>query len=450
MKINLQDLSKLIIFSIIYYLFTKESIAKIGLILALIALLVFLLDYFKKINYSFRFLLVTSFLLILPLTFSLEIKNYYLPTGYQYIYISIISSLIYLDSTKSEKGFSFFSKTIKSFIASLSPMTYLSGPSATFEELNKMNRKDIGLPSVKYLKYSNIKLALSGGMRLSLGLYFNTLDTNILNENFIFSDTYIFEKLILLIVWGFFNFWRYYLLFSGASELCKSFLSIFNINIIDNFNNPETAIFYHEIWNKWHLNITQRIRNFLYTPLTLFALRNFSYLNGFKKFILIEGIPVMILFFTLSLWHGGKINDLIFGFLSTIITLLSRFIYKNNLFRKNSEEKYFFREFFRFINLSLFGLILGIYNFKSGELKVDYFDMSSNRNIILTSFCLSFLAFIYYRCKLKILNFVELEQSKNNGIEISLNIFEGFIIIFINLFFLLDVEGVNDFIYFAN
>ena len=209
MKINLQDLSKLIIFSIIYYLFTKESIAKIGLILALIALLVFLLDYFKKINYSFRFLLVTSFLLILPLTFSLEIKNYYLPTGYQYIYISIISSLIYLDSTKSEKGFSFFSKTIKSFIASLSPMTYLSGPSATFEELNKMNRKDIGLPSVKYLKYSNIKLALSGGMRLSLGLYFNTLDTNILNENFIFSDTYIFEKLILLIVWGFFNFWRY-------------------------------------------------------------------------------------------------------------------------------------------------------------------------------------------------------------------------------------------------
>ena len=80
------------------------------------------------------------------------------------------------------------------------------------------------------------------------------------------------------------------------------FLSIFNIEVIDNFNNPETSIFYHEIWNKWHLNITQRIRDFLYTPLTLFALRNFSYLNGFPKFIVIEGIPVGILFFILSLW----------------------------------------------------------------------------------------------------------------------------------------------------
>ena len=132
-------------------------------------------------------------------------------------------------------------------------MTYLSGPSATFEDINNMNRKDIGFPSIKYLKYSNIKLALSGGMRLSLGLYFNSIDANILNQKFIFSDAFIFEKLLLLIGWGFFNFWRYYLLFSGASELCKSFLSIFNIEVIDNFNNPETSIFYHEIWNKWHL-----------------------------------------------------------------------------------------------------------------------------------------------------------------------------------------------------
>ena len=154
MKINFRDLSQLIIFSTIYYLFTKESILKIGLILVLIFLLVFLLDYFIKINKSFLFLLVASFLLILPLTFSEEIKNFYLPTGYQYIYISIISSLIYLDSTNSEQDYSLGKKTIKSLIASLSPMTYLSGPSATFEEVNNMNRKDVGLPSIKYLKFA--------------------------------------------------------------------------------------------------------------------------------------------------------------------------------------------------------------------------------------------------------------------------------------------------------
>ena len=48
------------------------------------------------------------------------------------------------------------------------------------------------------------------------------------------------------------------------------------------------------------------------------------------------------------------------------------------------------------------------------------------------------------------MNIVKLNHFKNIGIEISLNIFEGFMIIFINLFLLLDIESVNEFIYFVN
>ena len=137
-------------------------------------------------------------------------------------------------------------------------------------------------------------------------------------------------------------------------------------------------------------------------------------------------------------------------FSGTIFTLLSRSIYTNNIFQINFTEKHVLREFFRFTSLSFFGLILGIYNFKSNPLKLENFDMNSNRNIIFSAFCLSFLAFIYYRFKLKIMNIVKLNHFKNIGIEISLNIFEGFMIIFINLFLLLDIESVNEFIYFVN
>ena len=71
---------------------------------------------------------------------------------------------------------------------------------------------------------------------------------------------------------------------------------------IDNFKNPEIAVFYHEIWAKWHLNITQRIKDFLYTPLTLFAFRNFNLTNN--------SLGDSILFFSVDLTNisdiGGK------------------------------------------------------------------------------------------------------------------------------------------------
>ena len=89
------------------------------------------------------------------------------------------------------------------------------------------------------------------------------------------AEKSIIYKLFFLTLFGFFNFWRYYLLFSGASDLTKSILSVFDIKVIDNFKNPELAIFYQEIWGKWHLNITQRIREFL-NSLTLFILRNLN------------------------------------------------------------------------------------------------------------------------------------------------------------------------------
>ena len=76
-----------------------------------------------------------------------------------------------------------------------------------------------------------------------------------------------------MVCFGFYYFWKYYLLFSGASELCKAFLSTIGINVIDNFKKAELSVFYHDIWGTWHLNITDRVRQYLYTPITLFALR---------------------------------------------------------------------------------------------------------------------------------------------------------------------------------
>ena len=253
----------ILIFSIFYYFTTNESFLKIGLLFAIVPILLILLNYFQRKNCSFQYLLVVAFLLLCPLTLPSQVQRYYLPFGYQYIYISLISSLIYIDSKKLNLKTSFRELLFGSFIASIAPGSYLSGPSATYKEINSLEKTFFGLPIFGKLKFSNIQLAISGGLRISLGFYLNTLNPYIVNKDFLLTDNSIIYKFSILILYGFFNFWRYYLLFSGASDLAKSFLSLFDIRVIDNFKNPEVAIFYHDIWSKWHLNITQRIREFL-------------------------------------------------------------------------------------------------------------------------------------------------------------------------------------------
>ena len=85
---------------------------------------------------------------------------------------------------------------------------------------------------ISSLKLQNIQWAISGGLRISIGFYLNIINPDIFHKYFLFGNSFIMYKILLLFVFGFFNFWRYYLLFSGASELCKSFLSLIGINLI--------------------------------------------------------------------------------------------------------------------------------------------------------------------------------------------------------------------------
>ena len=164
----MRDLSRIIIFSLIYLILTNDGILKIGLIFLIINFLLITLNYFQKRNNSFQFLLFVGFIFLLPLTFSQNFKDLYLPTGYQYIYISIIASLIYCDNQKIDIKSSFKSSSVNSLIAAISPGTYLSGPSATCNEIEENNGKNFGLPLLgNYMWYiKSILPSFLGGFQI--------------------------------------------------------------------------------------------------------------------------------------------------------------------------------------------------------------------------------------------------------------------------------------------
>ena len=439
---NIVYLPKLIFFFFLYFLITKESLLTFFILLTLTIIVFIFSHQIQNKKQKGIYLGLFSFILILPLS----LKSNFLPTGYQYISISLIGSILYLNLDKSRirnlNSFQTISFICTSFLA---PTTYLSGPSATIKEIFDNKNNFQLLPNLKSISKESIYLAISGFFRITLG-YFLLSKAAQINYLYPLNNTNIYS-IFSFITFGFYYFWKYYLLFSGASELCKALLSTIGINVIDNFKKAELSVFYHDIWTTWHLNITDRVRQYLYTPLTLFALRKSDNFNKFTKFIIVEGLPVISLFLILGIWHGGRPKDFLFGCLSTVLVLISRTLSRNKLIRSLLIKNNLFLEIFRILNLIIFGTVLSIYEMPFINNSENLQNFSVNKNIF---FFLLFLIYLYYR--FKNFNFRIEEEAKGKMFfkKEFFGIFELSCAIIIQIFFI-NVETIrSDFLYFAN
>ena len=285
-KINYFNESiRIIFFAFIYSLITKADLFDLLSIFFLASTAIIISrNYIDKKNKG-KILSIITFFLLIPLGLPMNIKLIILPPGYQYICISLIASILFFTIREKEiKNISISNLILLSTTATLAPATYISGPSASIRELEHSKVKKNGIPDIKSIRNFDLSLAISGFFRITTGYLLSS--TNFEFKIYNLNSADILNIFFTLFIFGFFSFWKYYLLFSGASELCKSLLSIIGIDLIDNFKSPEDSIFYHDIWSRWHLNITDRIRNYLFTPITLFALRRFSLFSKTIQFFL--------------------------------------------------------------------------------------------------------------------------------------------------------------------
>tara|TARA_B100001989_G_scaffold120409_1_gene84814 strand:+ start:3868 stop:5223 length:1356 start_codon:yes stop_codon:yes gene_type:complete len=443
----LNKIIRIIFFVFIYSLITKADLYDILFVFFLVSTAVLISKNLLDKRNKGKLLFIISFFLLIPLGLPVNLSLIILPPGYQYICISLIASILFFTLREKEiKDLSIKNLILLCTTATFTPTTYISGPSASIKELEKSNVKKNGIPNIKSLKNFNLTLAISGFFRITTGYLLSSANFEL--KNYTLSSDSILNLFFTLIIFGFFNFWKYYLLFSGASELCKSLLSIIGIDLIDNFKNPEDSVFYHEIWGRWHLNITDRIRNYLFTPITLFALRKFSLFNKTTQFFLIEGLPAITLFFLLAIWHGAKPVDFLFAIVSTFLTIFSRALSKLELLKKALVESNFLREIFRVFTISLFGMGLSIYELKFSVLK-DLLNEIGNINNFIPYIIISFIIYLYFRIKGFIFNKKNINSTKNSKNKLILVFFEFVIACLMQIFWISGISIESNFIYFA-
>lgn len=164
----------------------------------------------------------------------------------------------------------------------------------------------------KVIRYKNISLGL---FIFSIGLFKKV----IIADTFSIWATNGFDKVdsvTFIEAWSAslsYTFQLYYD-FSGYADMAIGLALLFNIALPANFNSPYKAKNIQDFWRRWHITLSNFLRDYLYIPL-----------GGNKEKEIKVYINIMITFILGGLWHGAAWTFLFWGALHGAALVIYKF-----------------------------------------------------------------------------------------------------------------------------
>ncbi len=96
--------------------------------------------------------------------------------------------------------------------------------------------------------------------------------------------------------------WHIYFNFSGYTNLVTGLALLLGFRVPKNFNSPYLAESLQAFWRRWHISLSEFIRDYVYIPL-----------GGNKKGFIRKNLNLFVAMVISGLWHGAGINFIIWG-----------------------------------------------------------------------------------------------------------------------------------------
>jgi alginate O-acetyltransferase complex protein AlgI len=106
---------------------------------------------------------------------------------------------------------------------------------------------------------------------------------------------------------------RIYLDFSAYSDIAIGSGMLFGIVLPENFNWPYCSRNIGEFWQRWHISLSQWIRDYVYIPL-----------GGSRRGERRTDLNLLLAFGASGLWHGAGYNFLVWGLWHGVMSIIHR------------------------------------------------------------------------------------------------------------------------------
>ena len=97
--------------------------------------------------------------------------------------------------------------------------------------------------------------------------------------------------------------------FSGFCDMAIGAAALIGIPVAENFNNPFAARNIKDFWNRWHITLSQWMRDIVFAPLSKYLVG----LMGPAQANQAIAITIAVVFLLVGLWHGVAWNFALFG-----------------------------------------------------------------------------------------------------------------------------------------
>lgn len=125
-----------------------------------------------------------------------------------------------------------------------------------------------------------------------LSIYINTI---------FYGDIYSYSGLYLLINILLYSI-QIYCDFCGYTTIAIGISKMLNIELSKNFSSPFFSTSISELWNRWHISLSNWLKKYIYIPLG-------GNRNGIRK----QCINILIVFLISGIWHGITFNYILWG-----------------------------------------------------------------------------------------------------------------------------------------
>ncbi len=282
---------------------------------------------------SFLFINIGYLLSLFKINLKQVEIGYTTPLGISYFSFVMISYLldVYNDKIKAERHIGKFAVYV-SFFPKL-----IAGPIERAKDFIPQ------LSAKTDVKYENI----SNGVKLILlGFFKKVVIADRLSEavNKVFGGLTEYSWISILFVVFLYSF-QLYADFSGYTDMARGIAKLFGINLTENFKRPYLSSSISELWRRWHISLSNWLRDYIFLPLSYSIAR-----KAMKKSLVTSSKPsktkpissklfkpeyisyITAIFITMTIcgiWHGASWNFIIWGVLQGIFLIIA-FLYRRN------------------------------------------------------------------------------------------------------------------------
>ena len=303
----------LIIYGILNYLFgillnksinfkhlqKEKSKLPLYLLCVFISINIFGLFFFKYLHWMASIL--QNIFLSLNFDIILNIKNRELPLGISFFTFHAISYLVDI-----------YNKTIEYSKSPIKFLTYffmfphlIAGPivrySTIYKELSNRNyTKELftyGLS--RFILGVNKKILIANSVAPIADLAFSC-------EPELVSSSYLWLGAIAYTLQIYFDF-------SAYSDMAIGLAAMAGFKFCENFNSPYHATSVKDFWRRWHISLSQWLRDYLYIPL-----------GGSRCSTQRTYFNLILVFFLCGLWHGANTTFVFWGLYNGFFLIIER------------------------------------------------------------------------------------------------------------------------------